>query len=79
VIFELIYKTKIKITKEVFLSTMSELLSDKSLLKRLYSGKLDSCVEYVIRTKLQFIILFLGKIITFISSFLPAGIGAHKL
>ena len=40
--FELFFKNKIEITKEVVLRTMSDLLSEKSLLKRLFNTQLDS-------------------------------------
>ncbi len=40
--FELSFKGKIEVTKEVVLRTMSDLLSGKSLLKRLFDDQLDS-------------------------------------
>lgn len=40
--FELSFKDKIEITKEIVLRTMGDLLSEKSLLKRLFSTQLDS-------------------------------------
>jgi len=40
--FELFFKNKIEVTKEVVLRTMSDLLSEKSLLKRLFNTQLDS-------------------------------------
>ncbi len=43
--FELFFKNKIEITKEVVLRTMSDLLSEKSLLKRLFNTQLDSKKE----------------------------------
>ena len=43
--FELSFKNKIKISKEIVLRTMSDLLTEKSLLKRLFNEQLDSNVE----------------------------------
>ena len=43
--FELFFKSKIEITKEVVLRTISDLLSEKSLLKRLFNEQLDSDQE----------------------------------
>ncbi len=43
--FELSFKNKIEITKEVVLRTISDLLSEKSLLKRLFNEQLDSDQE----------------------------------
>jgi len=40
--FELSFKENVTITKEIVLRTLSDLLSDKSLLKRLFSEQLDS-------------------------------------
>ncbi|BAX80086.1 hypothetical protein [Labilibaculum antarcticum] len=39
---ELIFKSKIDITKEIVLRTISDLLSERSLLKRLFDEQLDS-------------------------------------
>lgn len=43
--FELVFKDKIDISKEIIIRTLSDLLSEKSLLKRLYNQKLDSDQE----------------------------------
>ena len=43
--FELSFKNKIEISKEIVLRTMSDLLAEKSLLKRLFNEQLDSNVE----------------------------------
>lgn len=43
--FELSFKSNIEITKEIVLRTMSDLLSEKSLLKRLFNEQLDSNKE----------------------------------
>ncbi|MCF8367529.1 MAG: hypothetical protein K9G76_00710 [Bacteroidales bacterium] len=43
--FELVFKSKIEITKEIVLRTISDMLSEKSLLKRLYNEQLDSDKE----------------------------------
>jgi len=39
---ELVFKGKIKVTKEVVIRCLSDLLSEKSLLKRLFTDQLDS-------------------------------------
>lgn len=39
---ELVFKSKIDITKEIVLRTLSDLLTEKSLLKRLFNEQLDS-------------------------------------
>lgn len=43
--FELSFQNKIEISKEIVLRTMSDLLSEKSLLKRLFNEQLDSNIE----------------------------------
>ena len=43
--FELSFKSKIEISKEVVLRTVSDLLTEKSLLKRLFNEQLDSDLE----------------------------------
>jgi hypothetical protein len=43
--FELIFKGKVEVTKEIIVRTISDLLSHKSLLKRLFSEQLDASVE----------------------------------
>ena len=43
--FELTFKGKIDVNKEIVLRAMSDLLSDKSLLKRLYTTQIDSSAE----------------------------------
>ncbi len=43
--FELDFKGQIEVTKEIVLRTMSDLLSEKSLLKRLFDEQLDSSEE----------------------------------
>jgi hypothetical protein len=40
--FQLTFKRDIQVTKEIALRTLSDLLSEKSLLKRLFNDKLDS-------------------------------------
>lgn len=40
--FELVFKGKIEVTKEIILRTISDLLSKKSVLKRLFNDQLDS-------------------------------------
>lgn len=42
---ELVFKEKVTITKEIVLRCISDLLSERSLLKRLYDDKLDSDEE----------------------------------
>jgi hypothetical protein len=44
--FELILDEKMEVNKEIVLRTMSDLLSEKSLLKRLFSEQLDSEHEF---------------------------------
>lgn len=43
--FELTFKGKVEITKEVIVRTISDLLSHKSLLKRMFSEQLDASSE----------------------------------
>jgi hypothetical protein len=43
--FELTFKNKIDVNKEIVLRAMSDLLSEKSLLKRLFNEQLDSSAE----------------------------------
>jgi hypothetical protein len=43
--FNLVFKQKIEVTKEITLRCISDLLSDKSLLKRLFNEQLDASQE----------------------------------